>query len=90
MLIDRIDSQRAAGLAPYEAVVSAAVSRFRPILMSATTTILGVLPLIVFVDPLFYSMACVIAFGLALGTVLTLLVVPVLYALFFRVTPASA
>ena len=90
VLIDRIDSQRTAGLAPYEAVVSAAVSRFRPILMSATTTILGVLPLILFVDPLFYSMACVIAFGLALGTVLTLLVVPVLYALFFRVAPASA
>lgn len=93
VLIDRIDSQRAAGLEPQEAVISAAVSRFRPILMSATTTILGVMPLIVFVDPLFYSMACVIAFGLALGTVLSLLVVPVLYALFFRVgasAPAPA
>ena len=91
VLIDRIDSQRAAGLSDHEAVVMAAVSRFRPILMSATTTILGVLPLIVLVDPLFYSMACVIAFGLALGTVLTLLLVPVLYALFFGVkTPASA
>ncbi len=85
VLIDRIDSQRAAGLSDHEAVVLAAVSRFRPILMSATTTILGVLPLIILVDPLFYSMACVIAFGLALGTVLTLLLVPVLYALFFAV-----
>ena len=65
----------------------AAVSRFRPILMSAITTILGVAPLIVLKDPLFYSMACVIAFGLALGTVLTLLVVPVLYSLLFWVRP---
>ena len=90
VLIDRIDSERAAGRAPYDAIVASAVSRFRPILMSATTTILGVLPLIIFVDPLFYSMACVIAFGLALGTVLTLLVVPVLYALFFRIASPAA
>jgi len=53
--------------------------------MSAVTTILGVLPLIVFHDPLFYSMACIIAFGLALGTVLSLLVVPVIYSFFFNV-----
>ena len=59
--------------------------------MSAITTILGVLPLIVFRDPLFYSLACVIAFGLALGTILSLLVVPVLYSLFMRVKiPSSA
>ena len=88
VLIDRIDSEQAEGMAPYQAIISAAISRFRPILMSAVTTILGVLPLIVFRDPLFYSLACVIAFGLALGTVLTLLVVPVLYALFMRVRPA--
>jgi Cu/Ag efflux pump CusA len=43
--------------------------------------------LIVFRDPLFYSMACVIAFGLTLGTILSLLVVPVLYNLFMRVRP---
>ena len=85
VLIDRIDSGRAEGLDPYEAVVSAALSRFRPILMSAITTVLGVAPLIVVRDPLFYSMAVVIAAGLALGTVLTLLAVPVLYSLFFGV-----
>jgi len=88
VLIDRIDMDREKAATAYEAVVSAAVSRFRPILMSAITTMLGVLPLIVFKDPLFYSMACVIAFGLALGTVLSLLVVPVLYALFMRVKVA--
>jgi multidrug efflux pump subunit AcrB len=57
-------------------------------MMSAVTTMLGVLPLIIFRDPLFYSLACVIAFGLALGTVLSLLVVPVLYSLFMRIKPA--
>jgi len=85
VLIDRIDSARAGGLEPYDAVVFAAISRFRPIFMSAITTILGVAPLIIVRDPLFYSMAVVIAAGLALGTLLTLVVVPVLYSLFFRV-----
>ena len=88
VLIDRIDSGRAEGMAAYDAVVLAALSRFRPILMSAITTILGVAPLIVIRDPLFYSMAVVIASGLALGTLLTLVVVPVLYSLFFGVRRA--
>jgi multidrug efflux pump subunit AcrB len=85
VLIDRIDSERAMGTAPYEAVVKSAISRFRPILMTTITTILGVMPLILSVDPLFYSMAGIIAFGLAFGTLLTLGVVPVLYAILFRV-----
>ncbi len=85
VLIDRIDSEVADGRAPYDAVMMAALARFRPILMSTLTTILGLLPLIVSVDPLFYGMACLIAFGLLVGTVLTLGIVPVLYTLFFRV-----
>jgi multidrug efflux pump subunit AcrB len=85
VLIDKIDSERAAGREPYDAVIMAAVSRFRPIVMTTITTILGVMPLIVSVDPLFYSLAVIIAFGLAVGTVLTLGVAPVLYSLFFRV-----
>ena len=89
VLIDRIDSERARGTPPFDAVVQATVSRARPILMSAITTILGVLPLIVLRDPLFYSMACVIASGLALGTLLSLFVVPVLYSIFFGIRPAS-
>ncbi len=88
VLIDRIDSEINAGTVPHQAVVQATVSRFRPIMMSAITTMLGVLPLIVFRDPLFYSLACVIAFGLALGTALSLLVVPVLYSLLMRIKPA--
>ena len=63
----------------------AAVSRFRLILMTTITTILVVMPLIVSADPLFYSLAVIIACGLALGAVLTLGIAPVLYTLFFRV-----
>ncbi len=85
VLIDKIDSERAAGREPYDAVIMAAVSRFRPIVMTTITTILGVMPLIISVDPLFYSLAVIIAFGLAAGTVLTLAVAPVLYTLFFLV-----
>ncbi len=85
VLIDKIDSEKDQGHDPYDAVVSAAISRFRPIMMTTITTILGVMPLIVSVDPLFYSMAVIIAFGLAFGTLLTLGVAPVLYAVLFRV-----
>ena len=94
VLIDRIDSERAAGKDPYDAVITAAITRFRPILMTTITTILGLLPLIVSKDPLFYGMAIVIAFGLLIGTVLTLGIAPVLYSLLFRVKipgkPAAA
>lgn len=59
--------------------------------MTTITTILGVMPLIVIHDPVFYSLALIIAAGLAFGTVLTLGVVPVLYAtLFGAKRPATA
>jgi multidrug efflux pump subunit AcrB len=97
VLIDRIDSEISEIKLPedgdntrfeqerFEAVVSASVRRLRPIIMSTTTTILGLLPLIISADALFYAMSGAIAFGLAIGTVLTLGVVPVLYSLFFKV-----
>ncbi len=86
VLIDRIDSERATGRDAYDAIVVAAVARLRPILMTTLTTMLGLLPLIISRDPLFYGMACVIAFGLGVGTLLTLGIVPLLYSVFFRVT----
>jgi multidrug efflux pump subunit AcrB len=52
----------------------------RPILMTAMTTILGMMPIIISRDPLFYDLAVTIAFGLAFATVLTLGLAPVLYA----------
>ncbi|MEJ2168337.1 MAG: efflux RND transporter permease subunit [Desulfobacterales bacterium] len=85
VLIDRIEIERQRGLDPYQAVIQSAVSRFRPILMTTITTILGVMPLILWRDPLFYTLSIIIASGLAFGTVLTLGVAPVLYAIFFRV-----
>ena len=85
VLIDRIDSEQAEGKRPYDAILSAAISRLRPINMTTITTVLGVLPLILSLDPLFYSLAVIIAFGLAFGTLLTLGVVPILYAVFFQV-----
>ena len=85
IMIDSTETNRRAGQSPYDAIISAALSRFQPIVMTTITTILGLLPLIVWHDPLFYSMAIVISFGVALGTVLTLCVVPVLYSLLIRV-----
>ncbi|MEM7694076.1 MAG: efflux RND transporter permease subunit [Pseudomonadota bacterium] len=85
VLIDRIDLERAAGTDDLEAIVEACVRRLRPILMTVITTVLGLMPLILSRDPLFYGFASVVAFGLAVGTVLTLGVVPILYAVFMRV-----
>jgi multidrug efflux pump subunit AcrB len=85
VLIDKIDSDRAGGSDAYTAVVSAALSRFRPILMTTVTTVFGLLPLIISLDPLFFSMAVILAFGLIFGTILTLGVVPALYAVLFGV-----
>ena len=91
VLIDKIDIERNTGRDPYTAVVEATVSRFRPICMTTITTILGVMPLIISRDPVFYSLALIIASGLAFGTVLTLGVVPVLYGVLFNVKkPATA
>jgi multidrug efflux pump subunit AcrB len=89
IMIDSIEANRRAGEAPYDAILSASLSRFRPIVMTTITTIPGLLPLIVWHDPLFYSMAIVISFGVALGTVLTLGIVPVMYSIFCRVPVPS-
>ncbi|TBW57972.1 efflux RND transporter permease subunit [Marinobacter halodurans] len=84
VLIDRIDiDRRDPALSMNDAVIQASVRRLRPIVMSTVTTILGFLPLIIGHDPLFYGMASAMAMGLALGTVMSLGVVPVLYTYFF-------
>ena len=86
VLIDSIETECKQGRDPYEAIIRAATTRLRPILMTTITTILGLMPLIIWQNPLFYSMAIVISFGLGFGTILTLGVVPVIYSLFFRVS----
>ncbi len=86
VLIDRIQTEEQAGREPLDAVVFACLARLRPILMTTLTTVLGLVPLILFGGALFYGMANVIAFGLVVGTILTLGFVPVLYTLLFRIS----
>lgn len=88
VLIDEIEREKANGKEAYAAIVDAAISRMRPVSMAALTTVLGMVPL--FLDPFFAAMAVAIAFGLTFATVLTLVVVPVLYAALFRVRTAAA
>ena len=83
VLLDETDSQIGAGKARMQAVVDAAVSRVRPVSLGVLTTVLGVVPLLW--DPFFKSLAVVVIAGLSFATILTLIVVPVLYTLFFRV-----
>jgi len=85
VMIDKIEENRRDGQTPYDAVVNSAVSRFRPILLSVSTTMLGFSPLIINRDPLFYGMASVMFFGLGIGSLFTLNYVPALYSIFFRV-----
>ena len=85
VMIDKIEENRRDGQTPYDAVINSAVSRFRPILLSVSTTMLGFSPLIVNRDPLFYGMACIMFFGLGIGSLFTLNYVPALYSIFFRV-----
>ncbi len=83
VLLDQINLELANGAAPYQAVVNAAVSRLRPVTMAAGTTVLGVMPLVF--DAFFASMAATIMFGLLGATVLTLIIVPVSYAMVFKI-----
>jgi multidrug efflux pump subunit AcrB len=89
VMIDKVEENRRNGQTPYDAVINSAVSRFRPILLSVSTTMLGFSPLIINRDPLFYGMACIMFFGLGIGSMFTLNYVPALYSIFFRVKPPA-
>lgn len=84
VLIDEINVlHRKEELALQKAIVEATVSRTRPVLMAATTTIAGMIPLLF--DVAFGGMAATIIFGLTFATMLTLFVTPALYAIFYKV-----
>ena len=83
VLIDEIEVQKREGLAPLDAIITSGVSRLRPVAMAALTTALGMVPLLF--DAFFVAMAVTIIFGLMIATVLTMLVLPVVYATLFRV-----
>ena len=85
VLVEEIDLQRAEGVPDYKAIIDGSVSRLRPVVLAAGTTIFGMIPLLP--DAFFASMAVTIMGGLAFASVLTLVAVPVLYALFFRIRP---
>ena len=89
ILIEQIEAERAHGREVWDAIVEGAVSRFRPIMLTAISTVLGFIPIAptVFWGP----MAFAIMGGLFVATVLTLIVLPALYVIFFRVQePAPA
>jgi len=83
VLIDEITRLIAEGAPPVEALLAASSSRLRPVIMASGTTVVGMIPLLS--DVLFGSLAVTIMGGLLVGTIITLLVIPVLYALFFRI-----
>ena len=83
VLIDEIGALQAAGQVPFDAVINAAVSRLRPVLLAAGTTVLGVIPLLS--DVFWISMSVVIMFGLTLGTVITMILLPTIYSLLFGI-----
>ncbi|EHH1047474.1 multidrug efflux RND transporter permease subunit VmeV [Vibrio parahaemolyticus] len=88
VLLDQINLELASGKDPYLAIVDSAISRVRPVSMAALTTILGMIPLVF--DAFFGSMAITIMAGLGFATVLTLIVVPVMFAILFRIKPTTA
>lgn len=85
VLVEEIRAQADAGKDAYQALVDSATSRLRPICLTALTTLLGLAPLLL--DAFFQSMAVVIMFGLGFATLLTLIVLPMLYSLFFNIRP---
>lgn len=88
VLVDQIDVEIRDGKDGYLAILQASASRVRPVALGAITTVLGVAPLLF--DPFFKSMAVTIMFGLIFATGLTLVVVPLLYAVIFRIRAPGA
>ncbi|MHC4350940.1 MAG: efflux RND transporter permease subunit, partial [Planctomycetota bacterium] len=87
VLLDQASLEKAAGKSDYDAIMDAAVSRLRPVLLAAGTTVLGVIPLLK--DVFWISLAVTIMAGLAFGTILTMILLPVLYAILYRVKSPS-
>jgi multidrug efflux pump subunit AcrB len=87
VLIDEIDQQSTGGKDAYSAILDSTVSRLRPVVLAAATTILGMIPLLQ--DVFFVNMSLTIMAGLGFATLLTLLIVPTLYAMLFGIRPPA-
>ena len=83
VLVDEVNIQIQGGKEPFLAVLDASSSRLRPVLLAAMTTILGMIPLVN--DDMFGALAVTIMGGLFIGTIITLVILPVLYAVFYRI-----
>ena len=83
VLMDEITLQIDNGVQPVKALLDSSSSRFRPVMMASLTTILGMIPLLS--DDMFGSLAVTIMGGLFVGTLITLLFIPLLYAIFFNI-----
>lgn len=88
VLVEQMDTETGKGGSRFEAVINSAASRVRPVMMGTLTTVLGVIPL--FTDVFFKSMAVVLVFGLTFATLLTLVIVPVLYSIFFKISEETS
>ncbi|MCG8527954.1 MAG: efflux RND transporter permease subunit [Opitutales bacterium] len=84
VLVDQIDFEIKENKPRFDAVIDSAASRIRPVMMGTVTTVLGVIPL--FFDAFFKSMSVVMVFGLTFATILTLIIVPVLYSILFNIS----
>ena len=83
VLMDEINLEIESGIRPRRALIQSSKSRLRPVMMASLTTILGMIPLVP--DAMFGSLAVTIMGGLFVGTLITLIFIPVLYALFFKI-----
>ena len=84
VLLDQVNINIDDGMSRYDAIIESAVSRFRPVMNATATTVLGMLPLLQ--DIFWVSLAVTIIFGLAIGALITMLLLPVLYAAFYRLS----
>ena len=85
VLVDQINIEKRAGKSPYQAIVDATISRIRPVFLAAATTVLGVMPLVS--DVFWQGLAISIMAGLTFGTLLTMILLPVFYSIFYQATP---
>jgi multidrug efflux pump subunit AcrB len=85
VLLDEVNIELGRGRTPYQAVVNAGVSRLRPVLLAAATTVLGVIPLMQ--DVFWIGMAVTIMAGLSFGTIMTMFFVPTMYAWLYNIRP---
>jgi multidrug efflux pump subunit AcrB len=83
VLMDEVTTQISQGIEPIKALLDSACARFRPVMMASLTTVFGMLPLVT--DDMFAAGSITIMGGLLFGTLITLLIVPVLYATFFGI-----